>query len=482
MAKKPQKVTKITGDINVTNGDVVAGDKTVIHGDDKDINEAGRSFSIKRHQNQTIMDQDGNINSNGGDVVFGDKVIQFFQESLHLYFFKDLKQLAFFLLFTLLVVSGISSGIWYANQPRKMAGTFNIAVAQFGEISENGEIKPSAHAEKISSTLFNYLDSEYRASGLGLTVQVSHKNMPLIIEDAQAEALANEVNADIVIYGNIYVSGDQAEFTPRFYVSEHPDTRELTGQNELALPIPFTVSELKSQDQVNAEFRARTEVLLAFTKALVYFSQDDMDSAGNAVQAAIIASEQTSQSFAGKEVIYLLESKVHLEQNKIELANESLDQALTINPKYARAYLARGNILYSHALELNFDSELLDKALEQYELAFSMPNQPEGAYIPIKAHTSIGNVLVVKAQQLNNSDVFSMAIENYEYVTNSYERTKDPFLRSYASIAYFGLGAAYERQGNKEQAIRAYEQAYGLTEDEEFKKRIQQQLELVQNQ
>ena len=111
-----------------------------------------------------------------------------------------------------------------------------------------------------------------------------------------------------------------------------------------------------------------------------------------------------------------------------------------------------------------------------------MPNQPESAFIPIKAHTAIGNVLVIKAQQANDLDLFRQAIEHYEYVTNAYEKSQDIYLRSYGSIAYFGLGAAYERQGESTKAIRAYEAAYDLADDQEFKSRIEQQIRVLQGQ
>jgi tetratricopeptide (TPR) repeat protein len=302
----------------------------------------------------------------------------------------------------------------------------------------------------------------------------------LITEDSQAQALARRINAHIVIYGNVYVTGDRAEFTPRFYVSEQPDTRELTGQNELGLPIPFSVPELGANDPVNAEFKARTTILLNFTKALVYFSQRNSTLAENAIQETIKAANKTSQPFAGREVIYLLDSQVQLKQKKYELAEDALDQALSINARYARAFLARGNIFYIQALELDFDQSLLDKALAEYKQAFSLPDQPEGAYIPIKAHTAMGSIIVVKAQQTKNPALYLEAVGHFEYVISQYRQTKDPFLKSYASIAYFGLGAAYERQEKPKEAVDNYWNAYKLSDDKQFKERIKQQITAAQ--
>lgn len=483
MPRRSPGTVRVKGDVNVKNGDVVAGDKKIAH------QEHGSSVHPKTasarkpvrsiRKNQVI---DGNLEVQNGDVVFGDKVIQFFQKRLRIYLFKDIKQLAFFLAVVITVSGGIAGGIWYANQPKRMNGDFNIAVARFGEIQADGTVKPSARAEKISSTLFSFLDSEYQATSLGLKVQTAHRNMPLVLEDLQAQALANKVHADIVIYGNVYIGQEQAEFSPRFYVAEKPDTRELTGQNELASSIAFNVAQLEMDSHVNSQLRARTEILFNFTKALIYFSQQDADAALRAAKTAIAAAEKLPKPFAGEEVVYLLAAKIQMYQKDYDGANQMLDRALALNKDYARAHLARGNIFYIQALDSNFDSQLLDQAKSEYELAYKAVDQPEGAYIPIKSHSALGNIYVVMAQQANDAELFTKAMENYGYVVDEYQRTKDPFIQSYASIAYFGLGAAHERQGDKVQAIQAYQRAYDLTTDEEFKTRISNQIKSIQTQ
>lgn len=398
------------------------------------------------------------------------------------YLFRDTRQLVIVIFVFLLLSGGIVVGYWYSKQPATMTGNFNIAIAQFGEIQEDGSIKSSVNAEKISSTLFGFLDSEYRASGLGLNLQVSHKNMPLVTEDMEAEILAEKVNADIVIYGNIFIQGDKAEFSPRFYVAEHPDTNELTGQNELAYPIVFNISELSTQDQVNTELRKRAEILFNFTKGLIYFSQKDFESALRAVQSAITTAEESKQIIVGQEVLYLLAARIQTNNNNYDNANQMLDTALALNPQYARAHLIRGNIYYRQALETNYDLKLLNDALAEYKLAYQLPNQPEGAYIPVKARTNIGNVLVVEAQQTNDSKLYDQAIENYYYVIKEYQHSHFLLIRPYVAISYFGLGAAYERQGKTEQALDAYQSAYDLTDDLDFKSRIEQQIKILKDQ
>ncbi len=397
---------------------------------------------------------------------------------LNIYIFKDLRQLALFLAAFVVLVGAIGAGVWVSKRPSKMTGNFNIAVAQFLELQPDGSYKPSATAEKIGSNLFDYLDSEYRASGL--TVQVAHDKMPPVRGEADAERLTDQVNADIVIFGTVSVQGAQAEFSPRFYVAEQPDTQEMTGQSELAYPIQFNLSDLGSEDEILAQLRSRTTILLDFTKGLIYLSKGDFDRAENSNADAIAQAQKLSAPFEGQEVLYLLAARIQMSQGHDEQAFQFLDQALALNPNYARAYLARGNIFYTQAVKANFQTDLLDQALNEFTRAFEAPNQPEGANIPIKAHTSLGNVLVIKAQQTNEAGLFSQAVEHYNYVTGEYRDTKDPFLRGFASVAYFGLGAAYERQGRTAEAVENYGCAYVLTDDQEFRSRIQGQIKAAQ--
>jgi tetratricopeptide (TPR) repeat protein len=489
MAKKLSKRTRIQGDVNITNGDLVAGDKTIAHDSDDSVPVSERPARKKRASK--LKNRDINqLDVAEGDVVFGDKIIKFFQENLNIYVFKDIQQLALFLGFVILVSGAIGGGYWYSVQPKKMTGSYNIAIAQFGEIQDDGKIKPSQYAASIRSRLFNFLDGEYKISGLGLNVQVANANMPLIIEDSQAEKLANKINADIVIYGTVSVqqSKDQADFQPRFYVAEHPDTKEITGTSKLAVPITFAISELNMDDGLNSKLRTRTEILFNFTKALIYFSQKDYALASRTIDSAISVAENLPDPFDGEEVLYLLEAKIDIQQKDYDEANQMLDQAFELNPNYARAHLARGNIYYDQGkifYEADkpaiYHEDLLFKAKTEYEMALNAPDQPEGAYIPIKAQTNLGNVYFNLALiHGGDAELFSQATSHYAYVVKEYEHTKDPFLKSYAAISYSGLGGIYETDRKIDQAREAYEQAYKLADEPEFEQRIKKQIESLQ--
>jgi len=384
-------------------------------------------------------------------------------------------------LFTLLlIVAGILLGgvgaFWFSTQPRKMNGDFNIAIAKFGEIQSNGTIKASARSESISLAILNFLDSEFRSSNLNVTV--SHKNMPLILEDYYAEVLAQKTNADIVIYGTITVLGDNAEFHPRFYVAEKPDANELTGQNDLGIPITFLISDDKVNQKITAEMQTRISILVNFTRSLVFISQNDYTSAKFAIMNAI-SEAKTANDINGQEVLYLISSIIKTQDKDFLGANSDLDTALSINPDYARAFLAKGNIYYIQSTENNFNAFYLENARHQYTQAFLAKDQPQAAYISEKAHVALGNVLVILAQQTNEHDLFDQAIDHYSYIIKQYNNTQNPALISNVSIAYFGLAVCYERKGELDKALEMYQEAHRLSNDEELKLRIENQMEII---
>ncbi len=382
-----------------------------------------------------------------------------------------------------------------SQEPARMTGDFNIAIAQFGEVTNQG-IALSARATQISQVLFDFLDSEYKATDLGLEIQVAHKNIGIITEDREAEQLVNDIGADVLIYGTVFIDGDSATLSPRFFIANRPDIQELTGQHRLALPITFTVSELAFQDKINAELRSRASILVLMTEGLTFLSAKDFAKGLRCFQQAIHEAEKHGR-FDGQEVLYLLAATAsHLNQNPKE-ADEYIDKSLSLNPEYARAYIARGNIYYTQALEMSFDEILLNEALSEYQRAkraIEAQDQPPGAYIREKVNISLGNIYVVQAQKTRDIELFSEAIDAYSQVVAEYEkvrckeiwcklgiyREQSP-LKEFASIAYFGLGAAYERQESYYQAENAYKQCIDLTGDSQLRSRADRQLELVQS-
>lgn len=392
----------------------------------------------------------------------------------------------------ILSIAIIATAGWFyydsqARRPLPMTGDFNLAVAQFGEI-KNGRIETSDLSLQISNAVFNFLDSEYKATDFGLEVQVSQKNIGVITEDAEAEQLAEEINADIVVYGTIYTEQDEAVLRPRFFVAERSDridltaqTAELTGQFQLAVPITFSRASINSLEVLNSDVQSKAGILVSFTEGLVYLADKNFVGADSAFRGAIDQA-QNHGDFAGKEVLYLSLGVAKAQQKKFEEALQNFNTALALNKEYARAYLGRGNIYYDRYQHENRNPIKLDLALGEYENALAARDQPAGAYVLDKVNYSFGNIYLAKAQASGEAEFFQKAIEYYQKVIARYdEQSDDERLKELAAHAYFGLGAAHERQSQDAVAIEAYQRSTDLTTDDELKTRAETRLEGIQN-
>jgi tetratricopeptide (TPR) repeat protein len=394
--------------------------------------------------------------------------------------FRDVKQLLVFLSIFLLVAGGIYAAIWYARQPRKLSGDFNIAIAQFGEITDKG-IKATALSTTIGNSLLNFLDTEFKSSNLDFAVDVSNQNMPLVTEDAGAEKLAKQVGATIVIYGNVYVQGGEAKLSPRFYVSQDFDASELTGESELAKPILFNMATLNQQEKVEQDLKTKSAILVNVTYSLIYLSDQNLEDAFVFIQKAINSAKTLTDPFAGREYLYVVASYIETKRKHYDVSSQLLDEAVEISPNYARAHLGRGNIYYRQATQSDpYDETLLEKALTEYQSAYQAQDQPQGANLPVKAHMSIGNVYFAKAENSNDDpEYYREAIKNFRFVTDQYERSKAPPIREIAAVSYFVMGLAYERIGNVQEAIQALENALETTLDPTFKATVENQLNVT---
>ena len=429
--------------------------------------EAGERFS-------TIVASGGHV-----DQIINADIVE--KLSIQYYIFQDSRQVITFLLGVVLIGGMISLGYWWSQQPRRMTGDFNIAVAEFSPKGDSGEIAPI-----VSQRIFSFLDGQYLLSSFQ-DVQVEHDKIGIISGAEEAAALARKINAHLVIYGDVTVISDQVLITPQFYVVElhQTDVGEVNGEHKLAAPISLPVKDLiEPSSEVLKVMEQNTAILIEFTKALVYLAAGkpgDLTLAKESINKAITEAE-SYDDFIGKEVIYLFASDIARRQGNLDDAQKQLDEALDLNKNYGRGYIAQANIFY--------DQENLFKAIEYYEKAKLLPNQPFGAYIVEKASLGIGQSCWVQFQNVNQnegadrSEAYELAkctLDNSQEVINSYvvQNDPEPILKEMAAWAYFDSGSIYQSWGQDEDARKLYEQVLNISKDPELIRRVNTSLEEV---
>jgi tetratricopeptide (TPR) repeat protein len=399
----------------------------------------------------------------------------------YFYVFRGVRQVVAFAIILLGVVAGVVYLAWSANQPYVMpAGDFNIAVAQFAEVSERGE---TSVAPAISRLLADYLDSSYQAGDFGARVNVQYAKIGVIDEATDAERLAQSISATLVIYGDVFVTGSDTIVRPKFWVatSLQPDTREMTGAGQYQLDYPFRFSQSERADLVSGVstvLRPRSLILVEFTKALVYRQSHRFDHALDAIESAIREAE-TYGHFDGQETLYLYAAEISRQRGNLAASQQYVDLALQTNPKYARAYIAQANIYYDQAVaHIGSDQDNFDKAAQYYTQAIQLNDPQSRAFVPEKAHLGLGNIANYRFQaQPTDTQAAQDALLNFSLVITSYQQARNPYLKELAAWAYYGSGIIYQIQGQAATARNTYQQALDLTDDANLKKRAQTRLD-----
>lgn len=440
---------------------------------------------FQRQVKEALGEEDGErfstVVAEGGHVDQIFNISELETLSINYYFFQDVWQVITFITGVTLVGGLIAFGVWWSQQPRIMTGDFNIAVAEFAPKGDANDIAPI-----VSQRIFSFLDGQYLLSSFQ-DVQVEHDKIGIVAGAEDARALARKINAHLVIYGVVTVINDQVLVMPQFYVveSHQADVSEVNGEHKLAAPISLLVKDLVNTSSESLKIMEQnTTILTEFTKALVYLAArkpSDLILARESINKSIAEADRYGD-FIGKEVLYLFASDIARRQNSPNDAQEYINEAFRLNKNYGRGFIAQANIYY--------DEGNLYKAIEYYEKARQLPNQPLGAYIVEKASLGIGHSCWVQFQYVYQnegtaqSDSYELAkctLDNCQKVIDSYvlQHDPEPILQELAAWAYFDSGTIYQNWGQVEHAQKMYQQVLTISKDPDLIRRAKARLEEV---
>lgn len=379
--------------------------------------------------------------------------------------FSDTRQVALVLAVALGVAALIYGVRWYRQQPERMTGEFNIAVAGIDmEAAGADSIYGPIISQQIASILNQELDSFSR------DVQVSDHNMGVVNTYEDAERLADRANAHMVIYGKAEVFDDTVRHTPQFYVNDtaHAAMLEVNGTDFLEEAIPLDKDSLEQEPPDTAEIAARAALLTDFARALVYLAFEDLDAAAGEIESAMrrVETDEWLTGKPGYEVIYLYASQIARLGGRPEQAEAYVREALGRNEGYARGYIALGNLYYNRGdLAATRDAYLQAIALSQLQ------GEPEDDLTVAKASLGLGNIALQSLEQIVNRDCngedrgrAEEALSRYQVVIDSYEAAREPgeLLGQLTGQAYAGVGIVHRACGRLDPAAEAFRVALTL--------------------
>lgn len=343
-------------------------------------------------------------------------------------------------------------------------GDFTIAVAQLNVLDAGGRIIDSrdprwAIAQGLANDIYNDLKNKLHPfnektslpqGGFHIPIWSPQETGPIARATSEEQArvveeLAHTNNIDVIIYGNLQIKPNGTSFMPAIYVSNQKvmDAEELAGHYEFGSTINIG-ADINGNGVANSELRTkilkRVHVLIQFMTGLGYFSL------GKYIEAANVLNEIESTGAwdgnNGKEVLYLFLGTTANKRNKLDEAEKYYNQALGINPQYARALLGMGEVQY-HKSRRNcqpreIDEDGLQKAKRLYESARNVPHPPR-ANIPTKIAFYVGRVYqcLSRAGKDHRADAeqeFMKVID--EFHTRGNERVRDLAAQSHGGLGY----------------------------------------------
>jgi tetratricopeptide (TPR) repeat protein len=316
--------------------------------------------------------------------------------------------------------------------PGKMTGDIKIAIAEFGAKNDQNEIVASSegqeYAQKFAAGVQQNLDElkqELKAVDPGydiapvrgpLDVRRVEGDMP---EQRRWEAqkLADQLGADIVIYGYLDIKPSLTTLTVEFFISEQflPDAEELTGAQAFGDPRSIgadirtnVAAKVELRKPLESEGRSFALFLIGLGKFGLERYQDAEGYFARAIEAESLGDETVKKIYylyAGK-ALHDLAGTLPPEQGaqRLRLWNEAKEyyqQALKVSPNYARAQLANADIVFQTSKDNcepdKVDVQGLQEAINGYQAALTATDKIDQATIDHKTAFYLGRAYICQS-------------------------------------------------------------------------------------
>jgi hypothetical protein len=340
-------------------------------------------------------------------------------------------------------LAGAAGGLWLYLVPARMPpGHFNVAVAEFGAIDAQGRSSVTADSRLISRTLFATIQDELRQLPADYQALVWHDSMSLLQKRATIGAIpgaapaersaaacrrAEDLGADIIVYGALDTSTDPALLRLQFCARNTTRDRDMGNMAELQkvdrlggpLPVDLPISDV--QGSVNPTLRVRTTLVARLVAGLRYELaanpnfQSNLRRALDTFSGALSYLEQEEgaataenggdvvQYFVGREHFLIFQDSATPPGQKpghLEAARDSLQRAVELNPNYARAWSALAAVYFWRAQATaparRLEADDLTRALDIYATAIAAARAAGDE--PAAAEAHLARALIYRLQ------------------------------------------------------------------------------------
>jgi tetratricopeptide (TPR) repeat protein len=371
-------------------------------------------------------------------------------------------------------------------------GTFNVAVAEFGEMGPDGEIHKSNAGQEMRGWTVNYLRDELNKNDPNLVVWPVLDNLftrtftgvPLVKQDT-AEKTTLHINADLLIYGYIDTGSNPQQLILNFWVAPQDKYKFEDIQGNTRVGDPIRVVDLNDPGvSVQGQLQDQSTAVAWIAIGL---AQEQLGQSEDALAAFLNAEKNAPQSemvkfFIGREYLFISDLQPNRQKELWQKAEDALQAAITINDQYARAYIGlgalymkRSTFLVEAALASKKEPDpqamqWVEQAIESYQKVLELnPDSNEyGNPVEEVARLALGNAFRLKGTILLTQGDSDSALKAFDEAIQYLDASRTKFeasvaehesYRRYLAQTYESLGTAYQWQGNALDAKQDFDSA-----------------------
>jgi tetratricopeptide (TPR) repeat protein len=386
----------------------------------------------------------------------------------------SLGSMAVLLVLAIVVIVLAVNGVF---APRKMNGVFNIAVAEFGEMDSNGQIRPSKAGQQISGWAVNYL-RDHLTDDPNILIWPNQGNLfnrtrVSLVTPETAEEISQEINASILLSGYVDTRANPPQLVLKFWVAPQSKYRFEDIQGSFSVGDPIRVVDLDNPGiSVQSELGRQSS---AIAWVGIGLTQEQLGQSAEALQAFERAAEFAPQSeviqfFIGREYLFLSERQPDHRDEYWQSAEDALLKAASLNDQYARTYIGLGTLYFKRAVHLletaTASQEMVDpqanqwvqQSIHSYQTVLELRPEAEEYGNPVQevALLSLGNAYRLQGSLASDQGDQVAALASLEKALQTLEQVRPAFeesvhqhesYRRYLAQVYEYLGETYQWQG-----------------------------------